>query len=62
MELAELVALIETAWPTRFERGRVLHLHRNHLTLPNGQLIHLRVLVQTVTPADAGRRDGLDPE
>lgn len=46
MELAELLALITDAWPRRYERGLVTHIHRNALTLADGSQVHLRVLIQ----------------
>jgi hypothetical protein len=29
MDLETLLTLIRDAWPHRFERGRVFHIHRN---------------------------------
>lgn len=56
MQLAELLTLITNAWPDRFERGRVLHVHKNDLDLPDGSTIHLRVLVQRVSdPPEANQ-------
>ena len=46
--LDELLALIRDTWAERLTRGRMTHVHRNALRLPNGALIHLRVLIQTL--------------
>lgn len=46
MELAEVLALLTDAWPTRLEKGRVIHIALNHHRLPNGSTIHLRVMIQ----------------
>lgn len=48
MELEELLTLIRDAWPQRFERGLVTHIHRNALELPDGSRVHLRVLIQAL--------------
>ncbi len=55
MTLDQLLALILESWPTRFERGRLTHIHRNHLQLDDGSYIHLRVLIQETEPP---RQDG----
>jgi len=55
MELPELVALITTAWKDRYERGRLLHVHKNAVTLQDGSVAHVRVLVQTI--AEAPRKE-----
>lgn len=52
MELDQVLELIRDAWPVRLERGRITHVHRNHLQLPDGSRVHLRVMIQTVTPAE----------
>lgn len=52
MDLQTLLGLITEHWETRFERGLVLHVHQNHLTLPDGSQVHLRVLVQRLRPQD----------
>lgn len=51
--LEDLIQLLRDAWPARFERGRVLHVHRNALRLPNGNCVHIRLLVQTISEAEA---------
>lgn len=51
MTLDDVLQLITDAWPDRFERGRVTHVHRNGLPLPDGSRVHLRVLIQTVDDA-----------
>lgn len=48
MDLQTLLTLITNAWPDRYERGRVTHVHKNALRLPDGSQIHLRVLIQTL--------------
>jgi hypothetical protein len=58
LTLDQLLELIRVAWPDRYSRGRVTHLHRNALTLPSGAQIHLRVLIQTlVEPSEPTPRD-----
>lgn len=51
MTLPELLKLIEEAWPEKYERGLILHIHRNALTLADGSQVHLRVLVQRLPPS-----------
>jgi hypothetical protein len=52
IDLPELLALIQAHWPDRWERGRILHVHRNGLKLANGSYVHLRILVQQIpTPS-----------
>lgn len=48
MTLDELLALIRSAWPTKYERGRILHLQKTAETLSDGSVVHVRVLVQTI--------------
>ena len=49
MELEELITLIRAAWPTRYARGRIFHIHQNAILLENGSIVHLRVMVQTLS-------------
>jgi hypothetical protein len=51
IELPELLALVEASWPEKYERGLILHIHRNALTLSDGSQVHLRVLVQRLPPS-----------
>ncbi len=46
MSLDELLKLITAAWPKRYERGILTHIHQNDLALQDGSHIHLRVLIQ----------------
>ena len=55
MTLDDLIALIRQEWPARLERGRVTHIAVNNLTVSDGSVIHLRVLVQTVAEAKENR-------
>ncbi len=48
--LAELLSLVSEHWPNRWERGRLLHVHRNAVKLSDGTYVHLRVMVQEVSP------------
>jgi len=48
IDLPELVALVQQHWPDRWERGRILHVHRNALRLSDGTYIHLRIMVQQI--------------
>lgn len=48
MDLETLISLIREQWPARFERGRILHVHRNDLELEDGSRVHLRIMVQRV--------------
>lgn len=57
MDLPELLQHITEAWPARFERGVVTHIHRNHLTCVDGSVVHLRVLVQQTTAPKEGPPD-----
>lgn len=50
MELDELIDLVRAAWPKRYQRGLVTHVHQNNLDLADGSQIHLRVLIQTLRP------------
>ena len=50
--LEALIELIRQHWPDRFGRGRILHVHKNALTLPSGAKIHLRVMVQRIAESD----------
>ena len=52
IDLEELIAQIRAAWPDRYCRGRILHVHKNALKLPAGSVVHLRILIQAITPAD----------
>ena len=52
LSLDALVDLIQKSWPERYERGRILHVHRNGIRLPNGTMIHLRVMVQQIAQSD----------
>lgn len=52
IDLEDLIALLRTSWPARYSRGRILHVHRNAIQLPNGSLIHVRVLVQRIADDD----------
>lgn len=47
-DLETVLDLIRELWPHRYQRGIILHIHKNNLTLPDGSEIHLRVLVQTL--------------
>lgn len=52
--LEEVVGLITATWPTRLEKGRVIHIALNHHRLPDGSTIHLRVMIQrTADPLPA---------
>lgn len=52
IELEELIALIRAAWPTHYARGRILHLHQNAIPLQDGSRVHLRVMVQELSPSE----------
>lgn len=52
LDLEDLILLIRKAWPERYARGRILHVHRNAIRLGNGALVHLRVLVQQISEAE----------
>ena len=52
LHLEELIDLISKAWPERYVRGRIMHVHRNAIRTAGGGLIHLRVLVQQVADDD----------
>ena len=58
IDLEDLIALLRTSWPTRYSRGRILHVHRNAIQLPNGSTIHLRVLVQQLASDDLAHNQG----
>lgn len=63
IDLEDLIALLRTSWPARYSRGRILHVHRNAIQLPDGSLIHLRVMVQQIANDDhslTGRNDAED--
>ena len=49
IDLEDLIALLRTSWPARYSRGRILHVHRNAIQLPNGSTIHLRIMVQQLS-------------
>jgi hypothetical protein len=51
IDLAELLRLIETRWPARYARGRILHIHQNAVKTSAG-LVHLRVMVQRIEDPD----------
>lgn len=51
MELEDVLRLITEAWPARYERGRITHVHQNSVKLSSGQTVHLRVMVQTIEDA-----------
>lgn len=53
LDLEDLIQLLRDAWPSRLERGRVTHVHRNALKLPNGAIVHVRLLIQTISEAEA---------
>ena len=46
MTLADVIALLTATWPTRLEKGRVIHIAINRHVLPDGSTVHLRVLIQ----------------
>ena len=46
LSLEELIRLLREAWPAKYTRGRILHIHRNSIRTDAGRIIHLRVLVQ----------------
>ena len=48
MELEELLRQIRRAWPTRYQHGRILHIHAPHVQTETGSVVNVRVLVQTV--------------
>lgn len=52
IELPELLALITSAWPDRYARGRILHVHKNAIAIQSGATIHLRILLQQLTDAE----------
>lgn len=52
LDLEELIRMIRRAWPDRWARGRILHVHQNALKTQAGARIHLRVLVQQIVDAD----------
>ncbi len=52
IDLEDLIALLRTSWPARYSRGRILHVHRNAIQLPNGSSIHLRLMVQQISEAE----------
>lgn len=52
IDLEDLVSLLRTSWPSRYSRGRILHVHRNAIQLPNGSTIHLRILVQQLSDTE----------
>lgn len=58
LDLEELVTLIRRAWPERWARGRILHVHRNALKLNSGAIVHLRVLVQQIEEPDHAHKLG----
>lgn len=55
IDLPELVALVQAHWADRWERGRILHVHRNGLKLADGSYVHLRILVQQIPKPDDNR-------
>ncbi len=57
MDLEQVIALIREGWPARMERGLVTHVHRNYLTLPDGSVVHLRLLIQKIPQRDALSED-----
>ncbi len=46
-----MIALITATWPTRLEKGRVIHVALNDYRLPDGSKVHLRVLIQRTADA-----------
>ncbi len=53
LDLEELIRHIRSAWPNRYERGRILHVHRNAMKTDGGASIHLRIMVQQISDAEA---------
>jgi len=49
IDLPDLLKLISAAWPARWTQGRIVHIHQNDTTLPDGSKAHIRVLIQTVS-------------
>ncbi len=52
IDLEELVSLVRDAWPNKYARGRLLHMHRNAVRLASGGIVHLRVSVQQIAEPD----------
>jgi hypothetical protein len=48
MNLDEVIRLITEAWPQRYTRGRLTHIHRNAVKTSSGATVHLRVMIQTI--------------
>ena len=46
MDLADVIALITATWPTRLEKGRVIHVAVNAHVLPDGSRVNVRVMIQ----------------
>ncbi len=57
IDLEELIRMIRRAWPDRWARGRILHVHRNALTTDAGARVHLRVLVQQIADPEQNAND-----
>ena len=51
VDLTEVLALVTATWPTRLEKGRVIHIAVNAHALPDGSKVHLRVLIQRTADA-----------
>jgi len=48
IDLDELIRLVRASWPEKYERGRILHVHKNEVRLSSGAVVHLRVMVQQI--------------
>lgn len=59
IDLPELLELVKVHWADRWERGRILHVHRNAVRLADGKYVHLRVMVQQVPAPTAESRDNI---
>lgn len=51
LHLPELIEIISTKWPERLNFRAITHLHLENVTLQDGALVRIRVLIQTVKPA-----------
>ena len=56
MDLETLLQLIRDYWPERYERGRILHVHKNDIRLPDGTTRHLRLMLQTTLEGGTDER------
>ena len=50
MDLPTLIELLEAAWPTRYQRGRIQQVYLTH-EQPDGSVYRLSVTVQLVQTA-----------